>query len=250
VLCEDPVDWYWASDIPLTLGIVSNWILPILALLATLPYDSLHRRNDRAHWYLGRVARTIGALLIWIGSPQIALTATLFNIHQIRKCFHATVASGEGVAGDEKLRPLKKDAYYVLSCIGQFNLSNMDRRFLETLIYGLFTPICNVTVGEGGHVGLAVDKAIREKTKKWTAEHLQLIAFQLRMLRRRGVYPTFISVFLFYVAYAISIVLAFADVGERTTTHSLAFGILISWLPLLVLFTILDRNPVSADRSR
>jgi hypothetical protein len=70
------------------------------------------------------------------------------------------------------------------------------------------------------------------------------------MLRRRGVYPAFMTVILFFIAYAISIVQAFADVGERTTTHSLAFGILISWLPLFVLFAILDRNPVSADRSR
>jgi hypothetical protein len=70
------------------------------------------------------------------------------------------------------------------------------------------------------------------------------------MLRRRGVYPTFLSIFVFFIAYAVSIVLAFAAMGERTTAHSLAFGILISWFPLFVLFAILDRNPVSADRSR
>jgi hypothetical protein len=244
------VDWYWASDITATLGIVSNWILPILALLAALPYESLHRRNDGAYWYQGRVARTISALFVWIGSPQIALTATLFNIHQIRKCFHATAASGEGIAGSTALQPLKKDAYYVLCCIGQFKHSEMDRRFLKTLTCGLFMPICDVTLGEGGHADGSVDEAIQDKTTRWTRELLQLMAFQLRMLRRRAIYPAFVTVFLFFIAYAISIVQAFADVGERTTTHSLAFGILISWLPLFVLFAILDRNPVSADRSR
>jgi len=244
------VDWYWASDINLTLGIVANWIIPILALLAALPYDSLHRRNDGAHWYQGRVMRTIGALLNWIGSPQTALTATLFNIHQIRKCFHATEASGEGIAGCTDLQPLKKDAYYVLCCIGQFKLLEVDKEFLKVLTYGLFMPICDVTVGEGGDAGGIADKAVQRRAKEWTSELLQVMAFQLRMLRRRGVYPTFISVFLFFIAYAISIALAFADVGERTTTHSLAFGILISWLPLFVLFALLDRNPVSADRSR
>jgi hypothetical protein len=70
------------------------------------------------------------------------------------------------------------------------------------------------------------------------------------MLRRRGVYPSFVSIFLFFIAYAVSLILAFASVGERTTAHSLALGILLSWLPLMVLFTILDRNPVSADRSK
>lgn len=250
LLCGESVDWYWASDITLTLGIVSNWILPILALLAALPYDSLHRRNEGDHWYHGRVAKTIGVLLVWIGTPQTALTATLFNIHQIRKCFHATEPSGKGIAGSIALQPLKKDAYYVLSCIGQFKLSKVDEIFLKTLIYGLFMPICDVTVGEGGHVGSEADQAIRKRSTEWTRELLQQLAFQLRMLRRRGVYPSFLSVFLFFIAYAISIALAFSDIGERTTTHSLAFGILISWLPLFVLFSLLDRNPVSADRSR
>jgi hypothetical protein len=134
--------------------------------------------------------------------------------------------------------------------MGQFKLSKIDRRFLETLIYGLFMPICDVSVGEGGHAGDESDEAIQENTTRWTKELLQEMAHQLRILRRRGVYPTFISVFLFFVAYAISIALAFAAVGERTATHSLAFGILISWLPLFVLFAHLDRNPVSADRSR
>jgi hypothetical protein len=243
------VDWYWASEINLTLGIVSNWILPILALLATLPYDSLHRRNDGAHWYQGRIMGTLGALLNWIGTPQTALTATLFNIHQLRKCVHATKASGEGIAGSATLEPLKRDAYYVLCCIGQFKFSK-DTEFLETLTYGLFMPICDVTVGEGRDAGGAANEAIQKKARQWTEELLQQMAFQLRILRRRGVYPTFISVSIFFIAYAISIALAFADVGERTTTHSLAFGILISWLPLFVLFALLDRNPVSADRSR
>jgi len=196
--------------------------------------------------------RTIGALINWIGSPQTALTATLFNIHQIRKCFHATVASGEGISGDTEKQPAKKNAYYILSCIGQFKLQDVDPKFLEILTYGLFRPLCDVTVGEDGSTtGILCEANDRKaKAEQWTSELLRSMAFQLRMLRRRGVYPTFLSVLLFFIAYAISIALAFADVGERTTTHSLAFGILISWLPLFVLFSLLDRNPVSADRSR
>ncbi|SCO76798.1 uncharacterized protein FRV6_01010 [Fusarium oxysporum] len=259
VICENPIDWYWTTDISLTLGIVSNWILPIIALLAALPYDSLHSRNPGAPWYEGKLCRTVGALLNWLGSPQTALTATLFNIHQIRKCFHETLPSGQGISGNHALQPLKKDAYYVLCCIGQFKLLHLDdpdRRFLETLIYGLFNPMCNIIDGEG----IRIDKVDprwmsgpptpEKKATRWNRELLQEMAFNLRILRRRGVYPTFLSIFLFFIAYAVSVVLAFADIGERTTTHSLAFGILISWFPLFILFSILDRNPVSADRSR
>jgi hypothetical protein len=226
----------------LALGITSNWVLPIIALLAALPYESLHRRNDGAPWYEGKLARTLAALLNWLGSPQTALTATLFNIHQIRKCMHATSSSGMGVSGDNELQHVKRDAYYVLSVLGQFKLKTPNRlhdRFLVVLTYGLFRPL--ISGGMETDVPLA-----RSKTR----ELLQEMAFQLRMLRRRGVYPTFVSIFVFFVAFGVSLVFAFADVGERTTAHSLALGILVSWLPLMVLFTILDRNPVSADRTK
>lgn len=83
-----------------------------------------------------------------------------------------------------------------------------------------------------------------------TESLLQSIAFQMRTLRRKGVSASFEGIFLFYIAFAVSVVLSFADIGERTTAHSLAFGMLISWFPLLLLFAILDRNPTSAGRSR
>jgi hypothetical protein len=64
------------------------------------------------------------------------------------------------------------------------------------------------------------------------------------------VWSTFASILLFFIAYGVAVVLAFAELGERTTTRSLALGILITWFPLLVLFAVLDRNPNSADRTR
>jgi hypothetical protein len=76
------------------------------------------------------------------------------------------------------------------------------------------------------------------------------MAFHLKMLRRRGLYPAFLSIFLFCVAYTVAVVMAFAVAGERATAHAMAFGVLLSWLPLLGLFAINDRNPVFADRSR
>ncbi|KAK4208580.1 hypothetical protein QBC37DRAFT_475951 [Rhypophila decipiens] len=240
VLCNDPTDWYFTQNPTLALGIISNWVLPIIALLAALPYDSLHRRNAKAPWYHGRVARTLGALLNWLGSPQTALTATLFNIHQIRKCFLET--NPAGVAADSSLLVAKKDAYYVLSALGQFRFKDPDspdERLLGALIYGLFRPIMD---------GPREEDAPEARIK--TTELLQEMAFQLRMLRRRGVYPALVSIVVFFVAYAVSLVLAFGGLGDRATAHSMALGLLVSWLPLMVLFTILDRNPVSADRSK
>lgn len=239
----------------MTLGIVSNWILPIIALLAALPYDSAQGRSGRAGWYHGWLAKARGTvleLLSWLGSPQTALAATFFNIHQIRRCFDAAMSPNTGIPGQARqplyattqkpdLQPLKKDAYYVLCCIGQFKLPADTDRFAEVLVYGLFKPICNRSV---------VQKEHNRAAKQWTAELLRAMARQMRRSRRRGVWSTFASILLFFIAYGVAVVLAFAELGERTTTRSLALGILITWFPLLVLFAVLDRNPNSADRTR
>jgi hypothetical protein len=242
-LCEDPTDFYWQSNVALTLGIIANWILPILALLAALPYDSHHGRVVRAPIHQSRVLKTLGALNNWIGSPQTAMATTLFNIHQMRLCVRETSPVGSGISGDDGLSSIKRDAYYVLSCANQFRLAKHDDpEFMNALTYGLFRPMVARDAAEPDR-GDA-------RAREWTEQLVREMAFHLRMLRRRGVYPALLSVFLFCVAYAVSVVMAFAEIGERTTAHALAFGIMVSWLPLLVLFAIIDRNPVSADRSR
>jgi len=106
-----------------------------------------------------------------------------------------------------------------------------------------------MTINQGQNKS-PLNPARQERAQQWTTELLEGMASQLRVLRRRGVYPAFLSILLFYIAYAISLVMAFANIGDRTTTHSLAVGILISWLPNLLLFAIIDRNPISAERSR
>ncbi len=55
---------------------------------------------------------------------------------------------------------------------------------------------------------------------------------------------------VFLGAFSLSVGLAFADLGAWTTAHSLALGLLVSWLPFLVMFTIVDRNPVSSIRNK
>ncbi|KAM7201779.1 hypothetical protein V8F20_004740 [Naviculisporaceae sp. PSN 640] len=259
-ICEDPVDWYWISDPSLTLGIVSNWILPIIALLAALPFDNGHGKQTRGR-KRKRARDTVRAVWNWLGSPQTALTATFFNIHQMRVCLDATNAPpGESLFGVED-KAVARDAFYVLSCIGQFDLPETEAGlecFLQAVVYGLFKPAGPQprSSSEPYVVAQAADMVISDnahtaQAQRWTRDLLRAMARQMRRSRRLGIYSTLASIFLFFVAYAASVVLAFAEgLGERTTTHSLAFGILITWLPLLLLFSILDRNPNSADRTR
>ncbi len=52
------------------------------------------------------------------------------------------------------------------------------------------------------------------------------------------------------IALAISIYGAFGELGNNETAHALGIGLLLSWLPILVLSSITDRNPVAADEIR
>lgn len=76
------------------------------------------------------------------------------------------------------------------------------------------------------------------------------LAFQLRLQRRRGVYPLSLNLVWFLIAFVISMYTAFGEVGDNLTAHSLALGLLLSWIPVLVLASIIDRNPVSTTRCK
>lgn len=137
----------------------------------------------------------------------------------------------------------------MLCCTGQFQTPENKTEFLKVLLYGLFRPL--FMRGEAMQNGdLHSNNPRSREAEVWTRELLRAMARQMKTSRRRGVWPTFASILLFFVAYGVSVALAFSsDIGDRTTTHSLAFGILISWFPLVVLFAIVDRNPNSADRT-
>ena len=68
--------------------------------------------------------------------------------------------------------------------------------------------------------------------------------------RKKGVDPVFVSFLWFVFALGLSIQLAFNDIGANKTAHDLAVGLLVGWLPILILASTVDRNLVSADAIR
>ena len=76
------------------------------------------------------------------------------------------------------------------------------------------------------------------------------LARSLREGRKKGVIPVFISFLWFVFALALSIELAFDDIGGNKTAHNLAIGLVVGWLPVLVVASTVDRNSVSADSIR
>lgn len=54
----------------------------------------------------------------------------------------------------------------------------------------------------------------------------------------------------FLFAFALSIQAAFGDLGQNTTAHDLALGCLLAWFPILIMGSIVDRNPIAAEAIR
>jgi hypothetical protein len=134
------------------------------------------------------------------------------------------------------------DAYYLLSCLSQFDIptsgpKGLPTQFYNALVFGLFRPLSNANTP-------------LDKDQEYATELLSMLAFQLRMLRRCGVIPTLTSLGVFLLAFAFTVFLVFYQLNEDGTTSQLKLGLLYScWLPVLVISTTTDRNPVSAERS-
>jgi len=130
--------------------------------------------------------------------------------------------------------------FYVLSVFNQFDIpasGAQQKQSIRTLIYGLYRPV-------------SVEHGVTESDEvALTRELLSELAYQLRMLRRRAVIPTMASLATFLAAFVFSIVLSFADFGDSATIAPLVLGLLYGWLPVLVIFATVDRNPVSSQRS-
>ncbi len=54
----------------------------------------------------------------------------------------------------------------------------------------------------------------------------------------------------FLFAFALSIQAAFGALGQNATAHDLALGCLLAWFPILILGSIVDRNPIAAEALR
>lgn len=78
----------------------------------------------------------------------------------------------------------------------------------------------------------------------------QELAKYIRAGRKKGVIAAFVSVGLLVIALAVSIQAAFGELGDNQTAHNLALGLLLAWLPVFVLRSITDRNPIATDEIR
>ncbi|KAL8779838.1 MAG: hypothetical protein Q9213_006753 [Squamulea squamosa] len=78
----------------------------------------------------------------------------------------------------------------------------------------------------------------------------KVLAKTFRERRKKGVVPVLVSLAWFLIALCLSIEAAFGQLGSSDVAHSLALGLLLGWLPVLVTATTIDRNPSGAEPLR
>jgi hypothetical protein len=137
----------------------------------------------------------------------------------------------------------------------------MERKRNRALLLGLMLPLCDPAKPcPPGLMELIHESGKREQGMiEWESREMKemvastkflltLLSRQLHLLRRRGMYPLAISIAWFFAAFSIGVYQSFRQVGNYTVAHSLAVGLLLSWLPVLVLMSVADRNPNGVER--
>jgi len=244
---------------PPAMTLAATWIIP-LAIILNLPYNASGRK-----WR--RFLVTLSGIGYWLGSPEMALTATVFNVvqidlcHRIRKFAHLnTLEPGSRGENEKQAADLWTAVFYTLSCFNQYKhpdeSSDVFRKtFMPTLAYGLLRPLSFPRRLEGGSVRIPVtDEERREsEVEKIEIEMLQelvhLLASQLRRLRMQGMVATLTSLALFVIGTAFAIIQAFVEGGDSQPILALTSGLLFSFIPILVTLSIVDRNANSSEAS-
>ncbi|KAF2666183.1 hypothetical protein BT63DRAFT_458547 [Microthyrium microscopicum] len=177
-----------------------------------------------------------------------------------------------------------RNALYVVCCVGQYEFLGPDdrtkddlevqevpakleleRRRNRALLLGLLLPLCDSQMQYPTALMELIQKSSIKNsneggtTIKWKSKEMQQmiasltlllthISHQLHLLRRREMYPLVISIAWFIVAFIVGVYQSFGQLGNYTVAHSLAVGLLVSFLPVLVLLSVADRNPNGVER--
>ncbi|KAL9047287.1 MAG: hypothetical protein Q9214_000098 [Letrouitia sp. 1 TL-2023] len=223
-LCGTGTAYYSWQDASNT---ITTWVLPIIGLLVQAPYES------------NQAWQTFLALCRWSGSPIAAMSYILWNIKITGK---AALMVDMSTRYDEYPPPgsdfsAMRDSLYILCLMNQYtpklSLPSIEAdRLLRLTLFSNILPI-------NGSFN-------KESLVKRRAD----LAQNFREGRKKGVVPVFISFLWFVFALALTVQLSFGDIGGNETAHNLALGLMVGWLPILILASTVDRNHVSADSIR
>ena len=214
-------EWIEASNT------ITTWVLPVIGgLLLQAPFES------------NRFWKTFYALVRWMGSPMSSLSYILWNIKVTGKCalmVDMAVPYDHVPEDQDSEFSQMRDAFYILAVMNQYEIkSRMPEIAAEKLLrIALFSNSLKLTPDEDNVQNLP-------RLRK-------MLAHDLRRGRRRGTVPVFLAILWFIFSLAISIESAFGDLGVNATAHNLALGLMLSWIPVFIIGSIIDRNPMSSD---
>ncbi|KAF1841258.1 uncharacterized protein K460DRAFT_322312 [Cucurbitaria berberidis CBS 394.84] len=223
-VCGNGIDTYPWSEVSST---ITTWILPVVGTLLQAPFES------------NATKRTFLAISRWVGSPIASLSYVLWNIKVSAK---AALMVDMAVKYDET--PDRRtdfgsmrDSMYLLLAMNQYTLKQ--------------TPALREKEAEGLLRIVLFSKDLKlTDTDKTLRQMRRILAREVREMRRRGAVPVFVSIMWFLFAFALSIQAAFGDLGQNTTAHDLALGCLLAWFPILIMGSVVDRNPIAAEAIR
>lgn len=234
---------------------ITTWVLPIIGLLVQAPFES------------NQAWRTILALCRWIGSPISTLSYILWNIKVTGKCaLMVDMATKYDEYPDQGSEfSAMRDSLFILSVMNQCMQSDPS---FPSPPYEHFAGLHSVLthLADSPKPSLPPIEAERllrlalfsnllsldgsRESKDSLIKSRTEMAQNFREGRKKGVVPVFVSFLWFVFALVLSIQLAFNDIGGNETAHNLALGLLVGWLPILILASTVDRNLVSADAIR
>ncbi|KAE9366555.1 hypothetical protein N431DRAFT_417354 [Stipitochalara longipes BDJ] len=218
-LGADTYDWMSIANT------ITTWVFPIIGILLQAPFESNNTKG------------TLFALLRWLGSPISSLSYIFWNIKVSgRAALIVDMATKyKEHPGSESDFSEIRDSFYILTVMNQYTI----KRKMRTPPYGPDVAEKLLRTALFDDI-LVVNGEKLSKIRKRTANHL-------RQSRKQGVVAVFISMGWFLFSLAISIQAVFSDIGPVEQADNLGLGLMLSWIPVLILSGIVDRNPANSS---
>lgn len=223
-LCGEGSQYYPWSDISNT---ITTWVLPVIGLILQAPFES----NENFNSFL--------ALSRWIGNPIASISYVLWNIKVIGKCAMMVdmATPYDEFPGEDSQFAGMRDSLYILSVMNQYEVRRDLVEKEESIIAA--EKLLRIALFSD-ELPMTSEASLTDKRKK--------LAGTIRVFRKKGVIPVFVSTLWFLLALAISIESSFGNIGTDQAANNLALGLLLAFLPIFILSCIVDRNAVAAGR--
>ncbi|KAI9892500.1 MAG: hypothetical protein M1814_001457 [Vezdaea aestivalis] len=275
---HQPYEWDNVADT------ITTWVLPLVGLILQAPFESNERTSTAlvlfrwlgspisvlmaVFWNIkitGRCALILDMSVkrkeapgltkrsyrdIWMKFRQ----ATIERFNNVT--IHPTKIKETGQTPFHELR----DSLYLLSVLNQYAFDQTQPQAMKRLVLSalfssrqstlfddLQAPVDPLAAPGPQTPEDEEEKQLIPYSPFNLIEARQSLAASVRRSRKQGVVQVLVSLLWFLVALILSIMKAFTDEGDNATTHNLALGLWMGWLPILIAASIVDRNPTNSE---